>query len=297
MRIDLHTHSSASDGTDPPAELLTAALAAGLDVIGLTDHDTTDGWARAAAALPEGMTLIRGAEFSTSAPVGGRPVSVHLLGYLFDADDPAIVAEHRRLVAERLQRGLAIVDLMVADGIPISRDQVLGISDGAPVGRPHIGRALVQAGVAPTVTDAFRTHLAGHGSYYVPKVDTDLKRAVSMVTAAGGAAVIAHPRGRGEVRALTAELIGELADLGLVGLEVDHPDHDEASRAELTQIAARLGLLATGSSDYHGHNKSLILGQCTTSADVLDALVSRTSGVTQPVVVAAGATEARPVVS
>lgn len=284
MRIDLHTHSSASDGTDTPAELMAAAAGAGLDAIGLTDHDTTDGWAKALAALPTGMTLIRGTEFSTGVPSGGRKVSVHLLGYLFDPDDAAIVAEHRRLVAERLERGLAIIDLMVADGIPISRRQVLEIADGAPVGRPHIGRALVQSGVVDTVTDAFRTHLAGHGSYYVPKLDTDLRRAVSMITDAGGAAVIAHPRGRGEFRALTAELIGELAGLGLAGLEVDHPDHDAADRAELTQIAARFGLITTGSSDYHGHNKTLTLGQCTTAPEALAALVSRTSGVTRPVV-------------
>ncbi|WP_029135212.1 PHP domain-containing protein [Nakamurella lactea] len=283
MRIDLHTHSAASDGTDTPAELMRAAAASGLDVVAITDHDTTDGWAPALAARPAGLTVIRGAEFSTAVPIGARRVSVHLLGYLFDPDDPAIVAEHQRLRAERLQRGLAIVDLMVADGIGISRQQVLDIAAGAPVGRPHIGRALVRAGVVDSVTEAFSSYLAGHGSYYVPKLDTDLRVAVQLVTAAGGAAVIAHPRGRGEFRALTAELIGELADLGLAGLEVDHPDHDAADRAELTEIAQRFSLLRTGSSDYHGHNKSLTLGQCTTAPEALQRLISRTSGATGPI--------------
>jgi predicted metal-dependent phosphoesterase TrpH len=283
MRIDLHTHSSASDGTDTPAALMALAAAAGLDVVGLTDHDTTDGWAAAVAALPAGLTLVRGTEFSTKVQLPDRSVSVHLLGYLFDPTDPAIVAEHRRLVQERLHRGLAIVDLMVADGIPISRSQVLEIAAGAPVGRPHIGRALVQIGRVSSVTEAFDSYLAGRGSYYVPKVDTDLRTAVRLVVAAGGAPVIAHPRGRGEYRALTSALIKDLADIGLAGLEVDHPDHDAAGRAEITELADRFDLVGTGSSDYHGHNKTLQLGEQLTQEKSLLQLISRTSGVNAPI--------------
>jgi predicted metal-dependent phosphoesterase TrpH len=282
MRIDLHTHSSASDGTDTPAALMAMAAAAGLDVIGLTDHDSTAGWAAAAAARPDGVTLIRGTEFSTRVEVDDRRVSVHLLGYLFDPADPAIVAEHRRLVTERLHRGLAMVELMTADGVPISSEQVLDIAAGAPVGRPHIGRALVQAGVVSSVTEAFDSYLAGPGSYYVPKVDTELAAAVQMIVAAGGAAVIAHPRARGEYRALTVEAIGRLADLGLAGLELDHPDHDAAGRAEIAEIARRFDLITTGSSDYHGHNKALSLGQQTTDPAALAGLVARSSGVIEP---------------
>jgi len=282
MRIDLHTHSTASDGTDTPAALMAMAAAAGLDVIGLTDHDSTAGWAAAAAARPDGVTLIRGTEFSTRVDVRDRRVSVHLLGYLFDPADPAIVAEHRRLVTERLHRGLAMVESMTADGVPISSEQVLDIAAGAPVGRPHIGRALVQAGVVSSVTEAFDSYLAGPGSYYLPKVDTELAAAVQMIVAAGGAAVIAHPRARGEHRALTVEAIGQLADLGLAGLELDHPDHDAAGRAEIADIARRFDLITTGSSDYHGHNKALTLGQQTTGPAALARLVARTSGVTEP---------------
>jgi predicted metal-dependent phosphoesterase TrpH len=283
MLIDLHTHSTASDGTDSPAELMAAASAAGLDVVAITDHDTTLGWEPALAARPDGLTVIRGAEFSTLAHTGGRPVSVHLLGYLFDPAHRAVVAEQARLREERLHRGMAIVRKMVAAGIPITEQQVMAIADGAPVGRPHIGRALLAAGVVTSVDEAFASYLAGRGPYYVPKADTDLPTAIAMITAAGGISVIAHPRGRGEYRALSFEYIKELTDLGLGGLEVDHPDHSAAERAELRSIAERLGLLTTGSSDYHGQNKVLRLGQESTSADTLAALVERSNGVTLPV--------------
>jgi predicted metal-dependent phosphoesterase TrpH len=284
MFIDLHTHSDASDGTDSPAELVLAAAAVGLDVVAITDHDTTGGWTEAAAARPPSIVLIRGSEFSTQVSAGGHAHSIHLLGYLFDPQDPAIMQEQARLKAERRRRGLAIVQRMVDGGLPITAQQVLEIAGDAPVGRPHIGRALVAAGVVSSVDEAFASHLSGRGPYYVQKVDTDLKQAVAMITAAGGASVIAHPRGRGEKRALSAELIGELADIGLTGLEVDHPDQDLAERAELRDIAARYGLLTTGSSDYHGHNKKLVLGQESTPPEVLEALICATSGVTEPLV-------------
>jgi predicted metal-dependent phosphoesterase TrpH len=283
MLIDLHAHSTASDGTDSPAELMAAAAAAGLDVVAITDHDNTGGWASALAARPAGLTVIRGAEFSTLARTDVRPVSVHLLGYLFDPEHPAIVVEQSRLRQERLQRGMRIVQKMVAAGIPISAEQVMEIADGAPIGRPHIGQALVAAGVVASVDQAFAELLAGRGPYYVPKADTDLPTAIAMITAAGGVSVIAHPRGRGEYRALTSAYLEQLTGYGLGGLEVDHPDHSAAERAELSAIAERLGLLTTGSSDYHGSNKILRLGQETTHPDTLARLVALSSGVTAPV--------------
>lgn len=282
MLIDLHTHSDSSDGTDSPAELVRIAAAAGVDVLAITDHDTTGGWAAAAAARPSGLGLIRGSEFSTQVAGDGWASSVHLLGYLFDPADPAIAAEQARLKQERRRRGLAIVERMVADGLPITADQVLAIAGNAPVGRPHIGRALVAAGVVASVDEAFATYLAGRAKYYVRKVDTDLPTAVRMIAAAGGASVIAHPRGRGEHRVLSSELIGRLAADGLTGLEVDHPDHSPDERAELREIAAEHGLLTTGSSDYHGHNKQLRLAQEHTAPGVLAALIGKTSGVTVP---------------
>ena len=281
-RIDLHAHSTASDGTDSPAELMAAADAAGLAVVALTDHDTTGGWAAAEAARPDHLTLIRGAEFSTRARGEGRYASIHLLGYLFDPADPAIAAEQARLRTERLHRGVGIVQKMVADGLPISVDQVLGIAANAPVGRPHIGRALVAAGVVDSVDEAFGTLLSARGPYYVPKVDTELVEAISMIAAAGGVSVLAHSRARGEARVLTEARIGELAAAGLTGIEVDHPDHDPAARAELAGIAARFGLVRTGSSDYHGHNKTLRLGQESTDPRQLDALIAASSGRVPP---------------
>ncbi len=283
MLIDLHAHSTASDGTDTPAQLMQAAADAGLDVVAITDHDNTGGWEPALAARPAGLCVIRGAEFSTTVRTPERRVSVHLLGYLFDPAHRAIVTEQARLREERLHRGLAIVDRMVAAGVPITADQVMEIAAGAPVGRPHIGRALVNAGVVASVDEAFAMHLSGRGPYYVPKADTDLPVAIGMIAAAGGVSVIAHPRGRGERRVLDAAYIGELARLGLGGLEVDHPDHDTQDRAELRSIAARYGLLMTGSSDYHGTNKVLRLGQESTDPDVLARLIEATNGITEPV--------------
>jgi predicted metal-dependent phosphoesterase TrpH len=280
MRIDLHTHSNASDGTDTPAELLAIGAQAGLDVIALTDHDTTGGWAAAEAALPAGMTLIRGTEFSTGLLLaGGHRISVHLLGYLFDPLDPAVVAEHERLFDERLHRGMKIVDLMVADGIPISREQVLEFADGAPVGRPHIGRALVASGVVDSVDEAFARYLAGNSGYYVPKVDTDLSSAIRMIAAAGGVSVIAHSRSRSAARVLTAERLAELAELGLNGIEVHHPDHAPADRDELAGVARDLDLIITGSSDYHGTNKTIRIGAENTAADQLARIVDRATGI------------------
>lgn len=281
--IDLHAHSTASDGTDTPAELMQAAAAAGLDVVAITDHDNTMGWAPAVEARPPGLTLIRGAEFSTSVPLGERRVSVHLLGYLFDPAHRAIVKEQARLREERLHRGLAIVERMVAAGVPITADRVLGFAAGAPVGRPHIGRALVEAGVVDSVDQAFAMHLSGRGPYYVPKADTDLPAAIAMITAAGGVSVIAHPRGRGERRVLTGEYLAVLTRLGLGGLEVDHPDHDESARTELRGIADTLGLLTTGSSDYHGTNKVLRLAQESTDPDTLTRIIEMSNGITEPV--------------
>ena len=280
VRIDLHSHSVASDGTDAPAELVKLAAAAGLQVLAITDHDTTDGWSAAAAARPDGLVLIRGAEFSTQIAAGDRMVSVHLLGYLFDPQDGAVVTEQTRLREERRRRGMAMVDQMTADGLPISGGQVMRIADGAPVGRPHIGQALVESGVVESVDEAFASLLNGPRGYYLPKADTDLPAAVRLITRAGGAAVLAHPRGRGEARALRPSVIGELAQAGLTGLEVDHPDHTPAARAELAAIAAEFGLVSTGSSDYHGHNKTLRIGQETTRPDQFCRLIEQTSGVT-----------------
>ncbi|MGH3925178.1 MAG: PHP domain-containing protein, partial [Pseudonocardiaceae bacterium] len=263
VRIDLHAHSTASDGTDSPAALVLAAAAVGLDVVAITDHDTTAGWAEAVAALPVGLRLIRGAEFSCLAPDGlGGQVSVHLLGYLFDPTSSAIAAEQARLRDERRVRLHTMAQRMATDGFPVDPDALLAaLAPEAPVGRPHLARTLVAAGVVGSVAEAFHRHLGPEGPYYTGRADTDVVVAIRMVRAAGGVPVLAHPFARRRGPVLSPEVIVELAARGLSGVEVDHPDHAEGDRAALRELAAGLDLLVTGSSDYHGTNKTLRLGQ------------------------------------
>jgi predicted metal-dependent phosphoesterase TrpH len=277
-RIDLHTHSTASDGTDSPAGVVAAAAAAGLDVLALTDHDTTSGWDAAAAALPRGMSLVRGAEFSCVTPGrnGEKDISVHLLGYLFDPRHPAIAAEQLRLRTERVARLRLMTERMAAAGFPVDVDTVFALlPDGGSAGRPHLARALVGAGVVASVDEAFAKLLYTGSPYYVERVDTPATTAVAMVRAAGGVAVFAHPLARRRGRVVDKQTIAELATAGLAGLEVDHPDHAPADRALLRGLAAELDLVVTGSSDYHGTNKTTPIGAETTDPAQLEALVAR----------------------
>jgi predicted metal-dependent phosphoesterase TrpH len=273
--IDLHTHSTASDGTDPPAGLVAQAMAAGVDVLGLTDHDTTGGWREAEAALPPGLTLVVGAELSCVWTDGERPISLHLLGYLFDPDHAELRAERARLRDDRIGRGRAIVERMTADGLPVSWLRVQELAGGGAVGRPHIGRVLVENGVVNTVDEAFRQFLHSTSRYYVRKADTDVFTAIALVRAAGGVPVFAHPRARRRGRVVDDDVIAAMTAAGLVGLEVDHPDHAAADRARLRGLAADLGLVVTGASDYHGTNKSTLLAACTTEPAAYAALIDR----------------------
>jgi len=280
--IDLHTHSTASDGTDTPEQLVAAAHRAGVDVLAITDHDTTGGWDAAAAALPSGMRLVRGAEFSCVSPTGReeRPVSVHLLGYLFDPAHPAIVAEQSRLRDERVVRLARITEKMTADGYPVDVESVFElVPEGTSVGRPHLARALVAAGVVESVNDAFATLLHNGSPYYVPKADTPVERAIAMVRAAGGVAVFAHPLARRRGRVVEPSVIADLATIGLGGVEVDHPDHAQEDRELLRELAAAHDLVTTGSSDYHGTNKVTPVAEEHTDPDAFEALLARTSGV------------------
>jgi 3',5'-nucleoside bisphosphate phosphatase len=281
-RIDLHAHSTASDGTDSPAGLVAAAAAAGVDVLAITDHDTTGGWDEAAAALPPGMRLVRGAEFSCVSPTGRdeRPVSIHLLGYLFDPTHEAIVAEQSRLRGERVERLVAITEKMAADGFPVDVESVFSlVPDGTSAGRPHLARALVAAGVVGSVNEAFAELLHNGSRYYVPKADTPVETAIDMVRAAGGVAVFAHSLARRRGRVVEPSVIADLAAKGLGGVEVDHPDHAPEDRELLRGLAAELGLVVTGSSDYHGTNKTTPVAAETTAPDAFEALVARSAGV------------------
>ncbi|TSE01893.1 PHP domain-containing protein [Skermania sp. ID1734] len=278
MRIDLHTHSTASDGTDSPAELMGKAAAAGLDVVAITDHDTTAGWDSAAAALPPGLRLVRGMEMSCVGDgEDGAPVPVHLLAYLFDPNSAAFAAERERLRAERVTRLRTMTERMAADGYAVDADAVLA-SAGGSAGRPHLARALVAAGVVDSVDEAFTRLLAHNGPYYVDKQDTPLDDAVRMVSAAGGVSVIAHARARTRGRLLAIEHIRRLAAIGLNGLEIDHPDHSAPDRELLAELADSLGLIRTGSSDYHGRNKRVGLGEYHTAAGEFERITDCASG-------------------
>ncbi|MEU3275276.1 PHP domain-containing protein [Saccharomonospora sp. NPDC006951] len=281
VRIDLHTHSNVSDGTDTPAELVAVAAEAGLDVLALTDHDTTAGWREAAAALPKGLRLVPGAELSCeSVDAYGRKVSVHMLAYLFDPTSPAIVEEQRRLRAQRRSRLRAMAVRMAEDGLPVDADEILGLlADDAPAGRPHLAQALVRAGVVSTVDEAFASFLGNGRGYYMARTDTPVEDAIDMISAAGGVTVLAHPFAITRGPTVTPEVVAALAARGLTGIEVDHPNHDEETRASLRDLAKELDLVRTGSSDYHGTNKTIAIGQETTEPDEFEELVARASGV------------------
>jgi predicted metal-dependent phosphoesterase TrpH len=281
MRIDLHTHSTASDGTDTPAGLVDAAARAGLDVVAITDHDTTAGWAQAAEALPPGLTLVPGAELSAISvdPRTGRHVSVHLLAYLFDPLSAALVTEQSRLRAERRMRLRAMAQRMADDGLPIDADEVMAaLPVDAPAGRPHLAQALVRAGKVADVNQAFAEYLGNGRGYYLPRQDTPVEIAIEMIADAGGVTVIAHPFARSRGATVTPEVLAELAERGLTGVEVDHPNHDEATRAELRGLARELGMVQTGSSDYHGTNKTIAIGAETTDPEQFEALVAHATG-------------------
>jgi 3',5'-nucleoside bisphosphate phosphatase len=281
MLIDLHAHSSASDGTDRPAALVAAARDAGLDVVALTDHDTTIGWAEAAAAVPSGLTLVPGLELSCrwTPPNGDRPTELHVLGYLVDPAHAGLAAALTALRDSRLGRAERMTDRMAADGLPVSWERVVELAGDASIGRPHIARTLVEAGVVASVDEAFDTLLRTGSPYHEPKQDLDALTGVRLVTDAGGVAVFAHPLARMRGRVVGDDAVVEMAGAGLAGLEVDHPDHAPADRAHLRRLAADLGLLVTGSSDYHGTNKRVRVGMGGHTAPAqYEALVARATG-------------------
>jgi predicted metal-dependent phosphoesterase TrpH len=280
VRIDLHTHSSVSDGTDSPAALVATAAAAGLDVVALTDHDTTAGWAAAWQARPAGLTIVPGMElscryFSSDEP----PIAVHLLAYLFDPLHPAFAAERARLRDERLSRGERIVTGLAADGYPVVWAEIVARSEGGVVGRPHIARALVEAGIVDSVDHAFASLLHHRSPYYAPKADTDVLDGIRLVRAAGGVPVFAHGLATSRGRVVGDDAIAAMTAAGLLGVEVDHPDHTPDQRAYLRALADGLGLIRTGSSDYHGTNKRTPIATCTTEPDQYEALLAAGTGV------------------
>jgi predicted metal-dependent phosphoesterase TrpH len=270
VRADLHVHSSASDGTDPPAEVMRRAARAGLDVVALTDHDTVAGHAEARAAA-DLVTLLPGMELSCR--LDGR--SVHMLAYLFDADQPELAAELTRIRDDRVLRARAMVDKLAGLGVDVSWEQVAAIAGQAVVGRPHIARAMADSGAIASPREAFtRDWIADGGRAYVDRYALDPVRALGLVRAAGGVTALAHPRA-GRDTWVTNEQITRLAAVGLAGLEVFHPDQSEAERARLIALAHDLALVTTGGSDDHGSLTDYRLGCETTSGQAYQDLLGR----------------------
>ncbi|MFD8026654.1 PHP domain-containing protein [Streptomyces lavendulae] len=275
MRIDLHTHSTASDGTDTPAELVANAAAAGLDVVALTDHDTVGGYAEAIAALPPGLMLVTGAELSCRLD----GVGMHMLAYLFDPQEPELSRERELVRDDRTPRAQAMVGKLRALGVDVTWEQVARIAGAGSVGRPHIATAMVELGVVPTVSDAFTADwLADGGRAYAEKHELDPFDAIRLVKAAGGVTVFAHPAAVKRGECVPESAIAALAAAGLDGIEVDHMDHDGATRDRLRGLAADLGLLTTGSSDYHGSRKTCRLGEYTTDPEIYGEITRRATG-------------------
>lgn len=281
MVIDLHTHSTASDGTESPAELVAAARAAGVDTIAITDHDTVAGWDEAAAAARlHGVALVRGIEISCT----WHNASIHLLGYLTDPSDDALMGELAKARDSRATRLERMVELMAADGIPVTHAEVLAqVAPGATPGRPHIADALVANGTVAHRDEAFVSWLSDDSPYYVNHYSPDPVRACELVRRAGGVPVIAHPFTRTRGEGVSDALVEQMYAAGLAGLEAFHRDHGPAEVARALGLAGRLGMVATGSSDYHGTGKLNRLGEHTTAPEVLAAIEEQSSGVT-PVV-------------
>ncbi len=273
--IDLHTHSSVSDGTETPAQLVKAAVTAGLSVLALTDHDSTAGWQAAkAAACGTGLTVIPGMELSTRS--GWR--SVHILAYLFDPNDAGIVRETARIREARLRRAESIVERIAADYDITWTDVLEQTTIGATVGRPHIADALVARGHVPNRSAAFESILHPRTGYFEPHYAPDPLDGVKLIVAAGGVPVLAHPGTRGADEVIPEEHLEELVDAGLFGLEVDHRDNTTGGKRRLRELATKFGLQVTGSSDYHGAGKPNRLAENSTPPEVLDRIVERATG-------------------
>jgi len=248
-RIDLHTHSNRSDGTFEPAEVVRLAAERALDVVALTDHDTTDGLAEAlAAGSVVGVDVVPGVEFS--AEFDGQ--SVHVLCYWMDPQDAALQLELRRLREDRFRRGELMVDKLRDLGLPVGFERVRAIAGDATIVRPHIAQAMVEAGVVATEKEAFERYIGDGGPAHVAKHALDPVDAVALIDGAGGVCALAHPGMWGDQSSVPVELIERMAAAGMRGLEVDHPDHTPEMRERYRTLAGRLGLIATGGSDCHG---------------------------------------------
>ena len=277
MAFDLHTHSDLSDGTTSPAEVVSEAARAGLQGVALTDHDTTAGWdAAEEAAAEHQIALVRGMELSTVSSSG---IAVHVLSYLHDPTDTALLAEIAKSRDARYTRAKRMTQLLSED-FPITWDLVKQHTTvESTIGRPHLADALVEAGVVPNRSAAFDSILRAGSKYYVPHYAPDPVLGVELIRAAGGVPIFAHPKAKVRGWVVEDQLFYDMVDAGLAGVEVYHRDNSDSGRAWLLDFARNHDLLVTGSSDYHGAGKSNRIGENVTPRATVEAIEAQaTSG-------------------
>jgi predicted metal-dependent phosphoesterase TrpH len=271
--FDLHTHSTFSDGTLDPEQVVELATGRDLTGIALTDHDNTGGVERAqAAAAGTGLTVLLGCELS--AEHDGNPV--HVLGYGFDPEEPAFAAKRAWITEGRVTRARRMVERLRELGAPVELDRVVELAGGGAVGRPHVARAMVEAGVVADVAGAFSPEWIGTGGRaYVAKDAVTPVEAVELIHRAGGVAVLAHPSVHAGAAPVPEPVIRAMAAAGLDGLEVDHPDQPPQDRARWRALAAELGLERTGASDCHGALYGYRMGAERTPEETVERLLAR----------------------
>jgi hypothetical protein len=250
--IDLHAHTTASDGSLTPTELVDQAARMGLTALGVTDHDTLDGLAEAMEAARErGIELVPGIELSISVPVG----RFHMLGYLIDHEDPTLSERLWRLKDNRARRNERMLDKMLQLGVPITREEVAAESGGGQIGRPHMALVLFKKGIVSSTQEAFDRYLADGAAAHVPKDKITMQEGLDLIRGAGGIAVMAHPIQRLlDDDALMTEL-RRLRAMGLDGMECYYSQHTPERTQVYLEMARRAGLLVTGGSDFHGASK------------------------------------------
>jgi predicted metal-dependent phosphoesterase TrpH len=271
--IDLHTHSLASDGTDTPGELINKAHARGISVLGLMDHDTVAGWDEAIQYLRPGMSLVLGSEISCQTLDG---ISVHMLGMLFDREDSALAEVLSTTRDNRLTRMNRIIARLNEAGFEITMEDVLAqLAPGATLGRPHLADALIAKKIVASRDEAFAELLHNNSKYYISHYSPTPEDAIKLIKQAGGVAVIAHPLASLRGRTVSIDSFKSMVEAGLDGIEISHRDQSEEERELLREVVAQYGIIATGSSDYHGNGKLNELAEFTTKPEDFEALEAR----------------------
>ena len=277
--IDLHTHTTASDGTDKPFEMLENASKAGLTVVAMTDHDSVEGWREVRSKrdqIPSGLTIVPGAEVSTRTQLG---MSVHIVGLLFDAKNEKLAKLLSDTRDDRIPRMEKMIEKLQAAGYQVTMQDVEEVKPvGATLGRPHLADALIKNGIVASRDEAFAELLHNNSQFYVSHWAPSPVEAIRAIAAAGGVSILAHPFAEKRGAVLTFGEVTELAAAGLNGIERNKRDQDEAAHSKIDQLSSEHNLIKVGSSDYHGSARANQLGEEQTPLDLWENLASKASG-------------------